>query len=301
MLAVKERESQKIVQRSDTIVVTVRDAIVVGSNMLRDAGIEMPNLDARILLNAAAQMDAEAMVRSPEAPLAPKVFHAYLQMLMRRKSREPVAYITGNKSFWSLDFEVTCDTLIPRPDSETLIETTLACIESRSKPYTIVDVGVGSGCLLLSLLSELPRSNGIGLDISAEALQVASKNAARLGMGHRTRFMQSNWMDGLTDTVDVIISNPPYIPSGDIAGLQPDVRLYEPVLALDGGTDGMNPYRIIAKSASKRLSENGLLVVEFGIGQADAIHKILQSEGLRIERVEKDLAGITRCIAARRL
>jgi release factor glutamine methyltransferase len=281
---------------ADKVAITLRDALIIGGNSLKDAGIELPHLDARVLLLAASGHDAHTLVRAPETILSPKEFYLYLQMVARRVRREPVAYITQKKSFWSLDFDVSCDTLIPRPDSETLIETALAWMKSRSRPYRIVDVGTGSGCLLLSLLSEFPLASGIGVDVSEKALEVAARNARHLGLDQRSQWKKSFWLDGIEPDVDVLISNPPYIPTAEIDTLQDDVAKYEPRLALDGGEDGMNPYRILAETAASILTPEGLVIVEIGAEQCADVSRIFSQRGWLQRHVAKDLGGIERCI-----
>ncbi len=289
-----------VLTREQMNTISIQDALTIGTQMLKETTIDLPNLDARILLKAATGKTTEAMIATPHAALTPQEFQQYLQLLARRQRHEPTAYITGKKSFWSLDFDVTCATLIPRPDSETLVETALGFLKHRSRPYRIVDVGTGSGCLLLSLLSEFPSATGIGVDVSEEALSVAMRNASKLGMAHRTEWLHGRWLEPVAalhdDSADLIISNPPYIASAEIATLARDVAGYEPRLALDGGADGMDPYRVLAAAAKPILARDGVLIVEIGAGQCEGVTRIFNQHAWERRHMARDLAGIERCL-----
>ncbi len=278
--------------------ITLRDALAMGAQVLTDASIPSAPLDARLLLLHATGYSNEAIILNPEQVLAENVLYQYLQLVARRASHEPIAYILQKKSFWSLDFHVTRDTLIPRPDSETLIELSLECIKDRSKLAHIVDLGTGSGCLLLSLLSELPQGNGTGIDSSAKALEVALRNTKDLGFEHRTTFIESNWCEKLDRKADIIISNPPYIAPDEMPQLQKSVAAYEPHSALCDGVDGLDAYRAIAGQAKHHLNPNGFCVVELGFGQAKAVRSLFQSEGWNVTTIKRDLAGVERALAA---
>jgi len=204
--------------------------------------------------------------------------------------------ILGRREFWSLDFVVTPDTLAPRPDSETLIEAVLAALPDRSAPLSLVDFGTGTGCLLLTLLSELPNAEGIGIDISRPALAIAGGNAKRLGLADRCRFLCSDWSAALEGRFDLIISNPPYIPSGDIAGLEPEVARFEPLSALDGGADGLDAYRALAAQIPPLLKPGGIGAFEVGAGQAPQVAALLAEAGLTPRGIHRDLGGIERVV-----
>jgi release factor glutamine methyltransferase len=230
-------------------------------------------------------------------------------LIDRRCKNEPIAYITGKKEFWSLDFTVTRDTLIPRPDSETLVEAALGRAKKiageLNKPLTlldidILDIGVGTACLLVALLKELPAAHAIGVDISEPALKVAQKNAKNNNVDKRVRFMKSNWCDAAEGKFDLIVSNPPYIARSDFTHLMKDVVDYEPALALLAGEDGLDAYRILARQAADKLNAGGYVLFEVGKGQAETVAALLQENGLAIDEIKNDLAGIPRCVVAKK-
>jgi release factor glutamine methyltransferase len=232
-----------------------------------------------------------------------EVAAAVRSLTARRVRREPMAYILGGREFWGLPFKITPAVLVPRPDSETVIEAVLALMPDRDRAWRILDLGVGSGCLLLTLLREYPKARGIGLDASPEALSVAQENARTLGVGERAMLLlgdwrRSGWSGGLDGPFDLVVSNPPYIESGAVEGLMPEVASFEPRLALDGGPDGLDAYRAIATAASHLVTPKGHLVVEAGEGQAPEISSIFSAAGLVPLGPWKDLGGIERVVAA---
>ena len=221
----------------------------------------------------------------------------------RRVRREPMAYILGEREFWGLPFKVSPAVLVPRPDSETLIEAALALMPVRTEPWRILDLGVGSGCLLLTLLREFPNARGVGVDASADALEVAQANADALGVGPRTTLVGGDWRrpawaEQLGGPFDLVISNPPYIEAAAIEGLMPDVARFEPRLALDGGPDGLVAYRAIAAAAAGLVVPGGRVLVEAGDGQAAEISTFIRSAGFAVEAPWKDLGGIDRVVSA---
>jgi release factor glutamine methyltransferase len=244
---------------------------------LGDAGVGNPRLDARLLWDAAQRN--------------PGIFESFIK---RRIAREPVAYITGAKEFWSLELAVGPGVLIPRPDTETVIEEVLDRFPGSSAPLKILDLGTGSGCLLVTLLKEYPNARGLGIDESEQALAIAAGNIARHGLENRADLRRGNWMDGLTESWDVIVSNPPYIPTADIAGLEADVRDYEPRGALDGGADGLDAVRALAKAL--RGTRFTAAFVEIGVGQGESAKLLMAAEGLSVHHVAADLAGIPRVL-----
>ena len=247
---------------------------------LAAAGIDEPMREARLL--------------AKEAPDAA----AFDTFIARREKREPVAYILGRKEFWSLEFEVTPAVLIPRPDSETLIETALKELK-QIPPRKILDLGTGSGCLLISLLTEFPDATGVGLDISPEALAVAKHNAARLGVGARAAFVRGDFGELTDDRFDLVVANPPYITDAAMATLDLDVRGHEPHLALRGGPTGLDAIERIARSLFDALTQQGLALIEIGHDQGRSGTKTLRNEGLEVVRIAKDLAGNDRVLVAR--
>lgn len=252
------------------------------------AGIANPRLDARLLLAACLGTDA-ASSEETVARLEP--------MVARRIAGEPVSRILGVREFWSLDFALGPATLDPRPDSETLIEAALARIADRRTALRIADLGTGTGCLLLALLSELPEASGVGVDIEPRAARVAAANARRLGLHERAWFMAGDWGAGLVRKFDCVLSNPPYIPSADIADLPPEVRC-DPWAALDGGGDGLDGIRGAAGASARLLKPGGLALIEIGAGQARAAAGIASRAGLRFLGMDKDLAGHPRVMVA---
>ncbi len=265
---------------------------------LEACGIETAELDARLLLAhilGCAPMD---IYLQQDRVLTNNEGEAFDQLLNRRVKREPVSQILGQKEFWSLSFKVTRDVLTPRPDSETLIEVALGRIKDRTAPLRILDLGTGSGCLLLALLSELPRARGIGVDISPAALDVARENAERLGFSDRTTFYESDWTTALNpaEKFDIILSNPPYIALSEQASLPPDVRLYEPEQALYSGEEGLDDYRKLIEQLPGFLQPNGFILFEIGAGQASDLENILRHAGASAVEIFKDLAGLDRCI-----
>jgi release factor glutamine methyltransferase len=254
-----------------------------------------PRLEARILLANALGLTQNDLIREPNRQVDPA---AVEPLLVRRIAREPLALITGHREFWSLDFHVSPATLIPRPDSETLIEAALAAFAHRPPPRTIIDLGTGTGCLLLALLTEFPSTFGIGLDLNPEAAALASRNATHLGLSDRSAFLASDWTNSLTGRFDLIVSNPPYIPGPDIETLMPEVAHYEPKTALDGGVDGYDAYRVILAALPHHLAPTGSAILELGLGQANYVTELARQAGLAAT-LRLDLAKIPRAIVLR--
>ena len=277
----------------------LRDAAVA----LTAAGIDNARFEARLLLAHAAGVTIERLV-AHGGEAAPSAVAAVLRGLTARRIRhEPMAYVLGEREFWGLPFKVTPAVLVPRPDSETLIEAALALMPGRTEPWRIADLGVGSGCLLLSLLREFPNASGVGLDASAEALAVTRANARSLGVEARLRLVegdwrQPGWAERLGGPFDLLVSNPPYIETADIDGLMPDVARFEPRLALDGGADGLDAYRAIVGDAPRLVAPGGHLLLEVGAGQAIEIARLLSDSGLHPGAPWKDLGGIERIVPA---
>ncbi len=219
--------------------------------------------------------------------------------LARRAAREPLDRILGERDFWSLTFRLSPATLSPRPDSETLVEAALGLLPDRAAPWRLLDLGTGSGCLLLALLSELPAATGLGIDLSAEAVATAGGNARRLGLAERAHFLVDDWAQGQAGPFDLVISNPPYIDSGLLPALEPEVRRFDPALALDGGADGLAAFRALLPAARRLLVPGGWLVLELGQGQAPAVGNLVRAAGLTHLSTRDDLSGIARALMAR--
>lgn len=279
--------------------VTIEDCVAAGARRLAAAGVPEPRREARLILAHALGVDALAVTGYPERDV-PDVSR-YEFLIGRRAAREPLSYLTGRREFWSLDFEVTPATLDPRPDSETLVEAALAAVPDPDAAPTILDFGTGTGCLLLALLSERPRANGIGIDVDPAAVAVARRNATRFGLAMRAHFAVGDWGAALDGRFNLVIANPPYIPSAEIPGLEREVAEYEPRRALDGGQDGLDSYRRLARDIARLLApDSGVAVLEFGVGQGDDVASLLVREGLVASRFARDLAGRRRCIVCRK-
>jgi release factor glutamine methyltransferase len=287
-------------ERPAEAAVTVAIALADAVARLAAAGIGGSRFEARVLLAAVLETDSAAILGYPERALTAIEAARLAELVGRRAAREPAARLLGRREFWSLDFRLSPDTLVPRPDSETLIEAALAALPDRAAPLRILDLGTGTGCLLLALLSELPAAFGIGVDIAPGAAETARDNAEALGLAGRARFFVGSWAEAISKPFDVILANPPYIKSGAIAGLAPEVVFHEPRRALDGGTDGLSFYRVLAPETARLLSETGIALFEIGAGQAADVAEVMQGAGLDVDKVCRDLSGIERCIQVRK-
>ncbi len=281
-------------------------AFVEAARILREAGIETPELDARLLLCHAAGLTHEGYIARAREMLCPDAALLLDAAVARRLKREPVARITGRREFYGRSFVLGPDTLDPRPDTETLIEAALDIVRKkgwRESKLKLLDLGTGTGCILVTLLAELPRARGIGTDLSADALAIAAANAGSHGVSERASFVAADWLDTVTGRFDLILFNPPYLAEDEIAWLAEEVAAYDPRLALDGGPDGLEAYRRIAARASDHLAEDGRLLVEIGPGQAEAVAAIFAGAGLRPDEapgLRFDLGGRPRVVVARR-
>jgi release factor glutamine methyltransferase len=258
---------------------------------LRAAGIDEARLEARLLLAHALGVDRNVLIDRDQA-----IDDAQFQALLaRRLAHEPLALITGRQGFWTLDVSVSPATLIPRADSETLITASIAA-GARHAPRRILDLGTGTGCLLLAALVAFPEAFGVGIDLSPDAAQLARRNARDNGLGTRAGFLAGDWAASIRGEFDLILSNPPYIPHADIAGLMPEVARYEPARALDGGADGLVAYRAILAALPDLLAPDGHAILELGIGQADDVTSLAERFGLRKAALCHDLGGIARAL-----
>lgn len=271
------------------------------SETLRQADIDSPDTDARLLIAFALGLDRTMLFINGERPLSTDEIAAIDALVTRRLRREPVSRIFGRKEFWSLSLDVTGAVLVPRPETETVVEAALDFVVRgglRLERLRVLDIGTGSGALMLALLSELENATGIATDISQDALAVARGNAERLSLAARCDFVLCNIVDAVSGRFDLIVSNPPYIAHSDIATLEPEVRDYDPALALDGGIDGLDFYRAIAAQAQRLLAPGGRLIVELGAGQEAAVHSLFVAAGLSVNAARTDLAGIPRSLSA---
>jgi release factor glutamine methyltransferase len=281
----------------------VRQAFVETASVLREAGIETPELDARLLLCHAAALTHESFVARAGEALQPEAAVRLEALVRRRASREPISRITGTREFYGRSFLVDGSALDPRPDTETLIEVALALIEKtgrREEPLRVLDLGTGTGCILVTLLAELAKARGLGTDLSPAALRLAEANARRLGVAGRASFLASDWLDAIHGEFDLIVSNPPYIASGEIERLAPEVAHHDPYLALDGGPDGLKAYRRIAAGAARLVAPKGAILVEIGASQAPAVAGLLRDGGFLVanDGPSFDLGGRPRVVVA---
>lgn len=271
------------------------------------AGLDSPALDARLLVAGALGMDRAAVVRDPDRPIDPDAATTIEQFARRRLAREPVSRILGRRAFHGLDFHVGPSTLDPRPDTETLVNAALDLARrgwpDSVRPLRILDLGTGSGAIIIALLAALPGATGVATDISAEALGIARRNARLHRVEDRLVLHRTSWLDGICGRFDLVVSNPPYIPSAEIAALAPEVRCFDPMAALDGGADGLEAYRAILPAVGAILAADGWLLLEIGAGQADSLSRLVRMHLPWTRDCETsswpDLSGMTRCVAFR--
>jgi release factor glutamine methyltransferase len=271
---------------------------------LQSAGIDSSELDARLLTGEALNLDLTGMIAAAGRVLTAQESKRLEAFASRRLAGEPVARILGQKEFWGMPFALSPETLVPRPDTETVVELALEMLRERpaNRPLAIADLGTGTGAILLALLSELPDATGVGTDISVEALATATANAVNLGLATRANFIRCDYASALTGPFDLIVSNPPYIATSDVACLAVEVRDHDPRKALDGGPDGLDAYRALIPQAASILAPGASLVVEAGQGQAARIEALMTAAGLKPQRAPMaDLAGVPRAVGARKM
>lgn len=266
---------------------------------LEAAGIDTPVLDARLLLEAGAGVSRLEIVTDPRREMSDAQVGAVNALTKRREAREPVSHILGRKHFWTLDLEVNADVLTPRPETEFVVEAGLQATLPADAPHRILDLGAGSGAIIFALLRDRPNATGIAIDISEGALEIARRNAEALGVADRLEIRQNDWAKDLDERFDLVVSNPPYIRSGDIEGLAPEVARFEPRLALDGGDDGFVAYRIIAAALPRLLKPGATFALEVGLGQAEGVKALVETAGLTTDEPRRDLAGIPRVVVGR--
>lgn len=272
-----------------------RDALRRAVPRLESAGVEGAGRDARVLLAHALGLAPDRLTLALPDEMSGAQLSAFETALAAREARQPVAQITGRRLFWGLPFRVTRDTLDPRPDTEALVAEALA------EPFLkVLDLGTGTGCILLSCLKGMPMARGVGVDISEAALEVATRNSSDLGLGGRARFQQSDWFSAITGAFDLIVSNPPYIALAEMPDLAPEVRDWEPHQALTPGGDGLDAYRVIARGVLARLMPGGRLLVEIGPTQGQAVAGLFRAAGLEAVRILPDMDGRDRVVGARK-
>jgi release factor glutamine methyltransferase len=275
---------------------TIGTVLEAAVRRLYAAGIDTARLDARLLLGDVLNLETADLVAHPERPLATPDGERFRDLIERRCRHQPVSQLLARREFWGLAFRVTADTLIPRPETEVVVEQALAGIADRGQPIRILDLGTGTGCLLLTLLHELPRATGLAIDRSPGALAVARANAEALGLAGRAEFRLGNWAEGLSESFDLVVSNPPYISTPDMDRLVPEVARHEPHLALHGGWDGLDCYRAIAGGLAGILRPDGRLLLEIGADQGDSVPAVFAAAGFRCAARHNDLAGLPRCL-----
>ena len=280
---------------------SVSEALQLIAQTFRAAGIEDADADARVLAGHALHLDRARLISQSDRVLEAREVNAISGLAARRLKREPVSRILGRKEFWSLALAITPDVLVPRPETETVVEGALDFVVRnglRMEKLRILDIGTGSGALLVALLNELPNATGIGTDISRAALEVAQINVAQFGFESRSSLIACDMAAGVEGQFDLVVSNPPYIARGEIASLAPEVRDYDPMMALDGGDDGLTAYRSISADAKRILAQGGRLFVEMGAGQEPAVRELFTNAGLVVGIARNDLAGTPRVLGA---
>jgi release factor glutamine methyltransferase len=276
------------------------EALASLENAFQISGIENPAREARISLCAASGLSPVALIIDPREPLGSAASRVQ-EVAERRTTGEPLSRIVGKREFWGISFAITPHVLDPRPETETIVEAALAILcDRREDPLSILDLGVGSGALLCALLGEFGAARGVGVDISAQAAEVAQGNLQACGLSPRAEIRVGDWSSGLVGRFDLIVSNPPYIPTADLAGLPHEVRNFDPALALDGGIDGLHAYRRILPESRRLLAPGGWLITELGAGQATDVSTIATECGFTDVRTYQDLAGVDRVLAAAR-
>jgi release factor glutamine methyltransferase len=278
----------------------IEEALTQACRTLDRAGVESARMEARLLMRFVLNISLEALLMDGSRVLTEQDKMQFDDLVVLRAERRPMSQVLGFREFWGMNFCVTGDTLTPRPDSETLISALLQQKPQRGQALKILDLGTGTGCLLLSALSEYPQASGLGVDISDAALAIAERNAASLGLKNRALFKKSDWNSEINGVWDVILSNPPYIPTEEIPKLSPEVATYEPQAALDGGSDGLNCYLRISRFLPNILAKEGVALLEVGAGQAKDVARLVSEQGLNIADITRDLAGIERCVIIRK-
>ena len=275
----------------------ILNAINYANKQLKEKGIKTYELDTQILMSKAIKKQKENMLLNLKEEIKIEDYNFFIDLINQRLNMKPIAYLVGNKSFWKYDFQVTSDVLIPRPDTEIIIEQVIKLTKNKSK-LNILDIGVGSGCIILSILKEKKNFRGTGIDISKKTLKICRINSNNLGVSKRLKLFKSDVDNFQIGKYDLIVSNPPYIKNADLKYLDKNVIGFEPRLALDGGLDGLSVIQKVIEKSSKLIKKNGILVLEMAFDQKDKVMKILKKEGFYVKKIIKDLANKDRCITA---
>ena len=280
--------------------VTVEEVFLSGIQKLNAAEVENPNLDAKIIFKHILSVDNEQFELCKKNEISSKITKSYFELIDRRIKREPIAYITNKQSFWNDEFKVTKDTLIPRPETELILESVISYFPDKKIDLNIADLGTGSGCIIISLLQEYINASGIGIDISKEAIKIANENKKLLKNHERLKLLEEDYAEYNLNGFDIIVSNPPYI-SQDSLDIQKDVYDYEPHLALFSKNNGIEAYNKIISNLASRIDKNFFLFLEIGLGQASEVTKLLKNNGFTEILTKADLANIPRCVIAKKI
>ena len=280
--------------------VTVEEVFLSGMQKLNAAQVENPNLDAKIIFKHILSVDNEQFELCKKNEISNKVTKSYLELIDRRIKREPIAYITNKQSFWKDEFKVTKDTLIPRPETELILESVISYFPDKKIDLNIADLGTGSGCIIISLLQEYINASGIGIDISKEAIKIANENKKLLKNHERLKLLDEDYAEYNLNGFDIIVSNPPYISQNSL-DIQKDVYDYEPHLALFSKNNGIEAYNKIISNLASRIDKNFFLFLEIGLGQASEVTKLLKNNGFTEILTKVDLANIPRCVIAKKI
>ena len=278
----------------------IHTAISKGSKILRDSSILTANLDSEILMAKALKKNREYILLNPLEKISKKDLNFYKKLIDERSYKKPVAYLVNKKFFWKSEFYINSDTLIPRPETELIVENALKLTKQNNKLH-VLDIGIGSGCVLLSILKDRKNFYGTGIDISKKCLNISKINALSLNLTRRLKLFNSNIDKFLIGKYDLIVSNPPYINKRDLKYLERDVANFEPRLALDGGLDGLSEIRKVIIKSSELIKTNGKFILEIGFDQKDKVVKLLKKEGFYINKIQKDLANYDRCFVCTKI
>lgn len=280
--------------------VTVEEVFLSGIQKLNAAQVENPNLDAKIIFKHILSVDNEQFELCKKNEISNKITKSYFELIDRRIKREPIAYITNKQSFWNDEFKVTKDTLIPRPETELILESVISYFPDKKIDLNIADLGTGSGCIIISLLQEYINASGIGIDISKEAIKIANENKKLLKNHERLKLLDEDYAEYNLNGFDIIVSNPPYISQNSL-DIQKDVYDYEPHLALFSKNNGIEAYNKIISNLASRIDKNFFLFLEIGLGQASEVTKLLKNNGFTEILTKADLANIPRCVIAKKI
>ena len=280
--------------------VTVEEVFLSGIQKLNAAQVENPNLDAKIIFKHILSVDNEQFELCKKKEISSKITKSYFELIDRRIKREPIAYITNKQSFWNDEFKVTKDTLIPRPETELILESVISYFPDKKIDLNIADLGTGSGCIIISLLQEYINASGIGIDISKEAIKIANENKKLLKNHERLKLLDEDYAEYNLNGFDIIVSNPPYISQNSL-DIQKDVYDYEPHLALFSKNNGIDAYNKIISNLASRIDKNFFLFLEIGLGQASEVTKLLKNNGFTEILTKVDLANIPRCVIAKKI